>query len=829
MLPRPLLLLSLFALKACAQQAGSFQTVGSTLISAMMMFIGNDHKVYILDKAEGNPTQINGHPAWGAVWDIDEMNATALEVSSNTFCASGHHLPNGSTAAFGGNNGVSPGPVDYHGPGVDPTYQDADGRTAIRVLNPCTGNPLNWPDSCQWFDNAALLAMQRRRWYSTAEALGDGSIALIGGMVNGGYINRPGPNPTDPVTQNGQAENTYEIYPLPENFTVQVVNFLVETGGLNTYTHAFLMPSGKMFLQANVSTTLWDPQTNEEDPLPNMPNDVVRVYPASGSAAMLPLTPANNYTPTIWFCGGMSAMNDTDWGGYGGPGCNPWEFVASDDCQRITPEPSDGSPAAYVQDDQLPVGRSMGQAIILPNGKLLIINGASNGTAGYTTQTPEIQNADQLPFNFSCASGPVLMPVIYDPEAPAGQRFSSKGLQPSTIPRMYHSSALLLPDGAVIVAGSNPNPDYSATVFFPTEARAEYWYPPYFNEPRPEPVGLPQNLTYGGSYFNITLGNTSYTFSGGDANAAAGNTTVVLIRPGFTTHGMNMGQRYVQLNNTFTVDDSGDITLHVSPPPPNPNLLTPGDVMIFVVMAGVPSYGEFLQVGSGEVETQPTYDIELLPNITLADFSSQNNSTTSGGGKSSGFAVGEVIGAVAGGIAAAGLIAVIIVWLCKRRQPGTKGMPFDSVSAPLRDSLYRQGGGHGGYQQQYSDSSYNPYGHGVQRNYSEYSEYRAPEGMASLGASMPTDSSTGFRPMNDYDSTRAPSGTQTPYYDSLRGQNPYNYEQMALAQPPRASFYSTGANNSSSVQGSPAIHSRDLPTDLSYDQAYRDQARGNRI
>ena len=32
------------------------------------MFIRNTEKVYILDKAEGNPAQINGHPAWGAVW-----------------------------------------------------------------------------------------------------------------------------------------------------------------------------------------------------------------------------------------------------------------------------------------------------------------------------------------------------------------------------------------------------------------------------------------------------------------------------------------------------------------------------------------------------------------------------------------------------------------------------------------------------------------------------------------------------------------------------------------------------------------------------------------
>jgi len=32
------------------------------------MFLGNEQKVYMLDKAEGNAAQINGHPAWGAVW-----------------------------------------------------------------------------------------------------------------------------------------------------------------------------------------------------------------------------------------------------------------------------------------------------------------------------------------------------------------------------------------------------------------------------------------------------------------------------------------------------------------------------------------------------------------------------------------------------------------------------------------------------------------------------------------------------------------------------------------------------------------------------------------
>lgn len=32
------------------------------------MFLGSPDKVYILDKVEGNPTQINGHSAFASVW-----------------------------------------------------------------------------------------------------------------------------------------------------------------------------------------------------------------------------------------------------------------------------------------------------------------------------------------------------------------------------------------------------------------------------------------------------------------------------------------------------------------------------------------------------------------------------------------------------------------------------------------------------------------------------------------------------------------------------------------------------------------------------------------
>ena len=34
----------------------------------VQMFVGSNDKVYILDKAENNPTQIDGHPVWASIW-----------------------------------------------------------------------------------------------------------------------------------------------------------------------------------------------------------------------------------------------------------------------------------------------------------------------------------------------------------------------------------------------------------------------------------------------------------------------------------------------------------------------------------------------------------------------------------------------------------------------------------------------------------------------------------------------------------------------------------------------------------------------------------------
>ncbi|OBZ69432.1 hypothetical protein A0H81_10609 [Grifola frondosa] len=45
---------------------GPFEIVGDSVASAQQIFLCTLDKVYVMDKAERNPTQINGHPAWAA-------------------------------------------------------------------------------------------------------------------------------------------------------------------------------------------------------------------------------------------------------------------------------------------------------------------------------------------------------------------------------------------------------------------------------------------------------------------------------------------------------------------------------------------------------------------------------------------------------------------------------------------------------------------------------------------------------------------------------------------------------------------------------------------
>jgi hypothetical protein len=385
---------------------------------------------------------------------------------------------------------------------------------------------------------------------------------------------------------------------------------------------------------------------------------------------MLPLTPENNYNLTILFCGG-SDMPEYDWGNYSWPFVDTWLVPASKDCQRITPEPLDGSSPVWEKDDDLLGSRTMGQLINLPDGTILIVNGALNGTAGYADRTLTTPTYAQMPFGMSLASGPVGRPSLYNPSAPKGSRWSSSGLSTSSIPRLYHSSAILLPDGSVMIAGSNPNVDVNLTTVFPTTYKVEIFYPSYFSSTRPVPTGIPQTLSYGGNSFNITISASSYS---GSSNTAAENTKIMVMRPGWTTHAMNMGQRSLQLNNTYTVNKDGSIVFHVSQMPPNANIFQPGPAFAFVTVNGIPSNGTYVIVGSGKIETQTMNPAATLPasvrDNSASGSGSPNNSNTNNNGNNKGassLSRGAIGGTVAAAIAVLAIFGTILSFFIVRR------------------------------------------------------------------------------------------------------------------------------------------------------------------
>jgi hypothetical protein len=138
--------------------------------------------------------------------------------------------------------------------------------------------------------------------------------------------------------------------------------------------------------------------------------------------------------------------------------------------------------------------------------------------------------------------------------------------------RAYHSTALLLPDGRVISAGSDSGA--------PLENSYEIYSPAYLTKgARPTITSSPSSIAYGQQFAIVTPN-------------AASIKKVALLRPGATTHADHMDDhRYVTLK--FTAG-SGQITVSA---PANINLAPPGYYMLAVLNAsGVPAVMPFVQL-----------------------------------------------------------------------------------------------------------------------------------------------------------------------------------------------------------------------------------------
>ncbi|TFK26100.1 copper radical oxidase [Coprinopsis marcescibilis] len=597
---------------------GGFEIVGESFVSAMMIFLGTEDKVLFVDKVENNPTQINNHPAWASEWAVGTGEQRAMDIVTNSFCAGGNVLGNGTWLNVGGNLGVTFASMPHEDQtGQSGPYFNADGRTAIRMLDPCDDS------TCEWSTSPVPTS---ERWYPTLETLQDGSIIILGGSIDGGFVN------------NIERDNpTYQFFPPRPNGDDPNPNIraaiLADTLPANLYPLTWLLPDGRLLVQSNWATAILNYETNEEERLDDIP-DAVRVYPASAASILLPLRAKDGYKATILFCGGTNAQTER----WGSGDFIPVTFDASPSCVKITPLES----RSYEPEDPLPQARVMVNMIYLPTGKILTINGASKGTAGYGNDTWALGH--------SYADEPQYTPLIYDPDAPAGSKFTSEGLSASEVARMYHSVAVLLPDGSVMVSGSNPNPDVIREGPYPTEYRTEIWYPTWYRERRPQPRGLLAQLSYGGPSFDITLDSEDLF---GDVENVK-SVQVNVVRPGFSTHNMNMGQRFLELETSYTAYAANkSATIHVAQMPPNAALFPPGPALVFVVVDGVPSVGKMIMVGSGQIGEQPVAQAARLTAATVVPAeggNGSNNGSNNGGNNGNGGNKGNGAGRLGMGV-----------------------------------------------------------------------------------------------------------------------------------------------------------------------------------
>ncbi|KAK8580022.1 hypothetical protein V6N13_143162 [Hibiscus sabdariffa] len=532
----------LFASQPCqrilaAAAEGQWQLLQKSIgISAMHMQLLRNDRVVMFDRTDFGLSKLplpNGKcrydprdtalkvdcTAHSLEYDVLTNKFRALMVQTDVWCSSGAVVRNGNLVQTGGFN---------------------DGERKVRVFSPCR--------TCDWQELPNGLAV--RRWYASNHILPDGRQIVVGGRRQFNYEFVP-----KTITA-----NTFNLPFLSETHDRQAEN--------NLYPFLFLNVDGNLFIFANNRAILLDYMKNKVvKTYPTIPGGEPRSYPSTGSAVLLPLK--NLKAPAIeaevLVCGGAPK------GSFFQAKFKKTFMGALNTCARI--KITDPNPQWVME--TMPLARVMGDMVLLPNGNVLVINGAGSGTAGW-----------------EFGRNPVLNPIMYKPDNKIGTRFETQN--PTRIPRLYHSTAALLRDGRVLVGGSNPNVYYNFTgVLFPTELSLEAFSPAYldakFNNIRPTIIA-PKSMS--GIKYGQKL--TVQVVIAGEV--PQNQVSVTMVAPPFNTHSFSMNQRLLVLgNDKVTSTEKSMYNIDVTAPRSG-KIAPAGFYLLFVVHTGIPSKGIWVKL-----------------------------------------------------------------------------------------------------------------------------------------------------------------------------------------------------------------------------------------
>jgi len=337
---------------------------------------------------------------------------------------------------------------------------------------------------------------QQGHWYPTLTKLENGNVWMAGGYSD---------------TGNGAVST--EMFNFTQNRWLGASEVPQTYEDWGTYPHMFLLADGRLFYDGGhtfggarpgTGATIYDWRAKTVGDVPGLRDPGLR-----DQAGSVLLPPAQNQTFMI--AGGGSVTNNL-------PPTNKVDII-----NMNNPSPS------YVPGPDLPGGARLYLNLTnLPDRTVL----ASNGST-------------------MARGGDLIAASIYNPAANAWTTVPA-----DPVGRDYHSSSLLLPDGRVVVMGSNPaDGSWDTTI--------SIYEPPYlFKGVRPTIASAPTDTTYGAS-FNLGVNGTVVTAS--------------LTSPGSATHQTDTNSRLIDLPIT------GTGSARTATVPTNPALIPPGPYMLTVL------------------------------------------------------------------------------------------------------------------------------------------------------------------------------------------------------------------------------------------------------